>query len=134
MALETYPSWMEKPLLATNLEPIDPVVRTAMEIGDKARRQYTATRYQVTFPIKAMDGTRLKYLLSWWEHKINAGADWFEIDVRMGDAVNTEEVRLTRPPQFQPIGVNQFSVTLTGEMRTSTVPSESAVDSYAATQ
>lgn len=134
MALVSFPSWMEQPLALTNLQSVDPVIRTSMEIGDKTRRQYTAIRFTASIQLKAMSGERLENFWAWWQHKINCGADWFEIDLRLGDTVNTEEVRLKDKPSTSKLSNDQYLVTMPVEIRTHSIPSESAYDSYASAQ
>ena len=119
------------PLLDHSPVLIDSVIRTAMEVGDKARRPHELMFFNCAFTMR-MSGAQYKYFLSWIDTKIDGGATWFAMDFRTGDAVNSEEVRLRGVPTFKYIGVTEYLVKFNVEMRTNSIPAEAALDSWLA--
>lgn len=110
---------------------VDPVVRTPMEVGDKARRSHELMLFRSQFKL-IMTGEEYKYLLSWIDNKIDGGATWFGMSFRTGDTNNTEEVRLTSAPSFKYYEVERYEVTLSIEMRTNSIPAEATLDTWLA--
>ena len=134
MTLETYPAHFPGPLDIVNMQPVDSIVRTPMEIGDKARRAYTEIRYLAEITTATLTGEKARYFMAWWKHKVAEGADWFEMDLRFGDVVSTEEVRPKGALNMEKLNNDQYRVKFTAEVRTDSAPTESAYDAWAALQ
>ena len=76
-----------------SLEPVDSVLRTEMESGPaRQRRRYSnaPTRIPVRWRFTA---SQMAVFEGWFNHKAEAGAAWFEIDLLGGDGLTSHEAR-----------------------------------------
>ncbi len=133
MALVTWPDYFPKPQLRFKTSVDDPVLRTAMDKGHKARSQFPIPVFNVSFTVR-MTEEQFQYFQSWHIHKINNGADWFNMPVRLGSVITQQEVRFRRMYKTDHSEAYRVSITMELEQRTDSVPDETAYDSWAAAQ
>lgn len=131
MSLETWPTKFGKPLVGYDIVFVDPVVREPMEKGDKSRSMYIDAQYAYTYSL-ILDEAAYHYFRAWFRHKINNGADWFNMMVRENGANVNREAKVQTHTEA-PAGNNtHFVVKLELLFRTDGVPSQSALDAWLA--
>lgn len=133
MALEIWPDHFPKPQLKFKTSVSDPVLRTAMDRGHKARSQFAAPIFNLVYTVR-MTEEEFMYFQSWHIHKISNGADWFEMPVRLGGLLNSQEVRFLRMYKADHSEAFRVLVTLELELRTNSVPDEDSYNSWAVAQ
>lgn len=131
-ALETWPEKFGRPLRAFGMDVEDPVIRTQMERGFKARPRFDEAREGYTYQV-LMTTEVYHYFRAWFRHKINNGADWFNMLVRQNNVTDYQECRCLSIYKAEPAGDNRHvRVSIQLEARTDDVPSESAFDTWEA--
>jgi hypothetical protein len=117
------------PLLDPDTGLVDPVVRTEMDFGVKARQRFINPLGTGTYQVLLTNDQYL-YFQSWHKHKIDNGAGYFNFKVRTGDDLSWEEVAMTGMYTAQGQSNRFVTVTFSLLLRTNSVPSEAALDSW----
>lgn len=115
--MPTWPSTL--PVAAVSgygFEPVDPVVRTAMESGPKrARRQFTQTT--ATLNVRWLfDQTQMAAFESFHQNDINDGAGWFDYPFLNGQGKNVVPARFAKMFKANLIGINPARWEVLGEL------------------
>ena len=94
MASISYPPTLPAPNQPKyELQPIDPVVRTNMEMGSpRNRRRFTS--YPTQIPVEWLfTEAEMATFEAWFDQTVNAGESWFNIDLINGLGVTAYEAR-----------------------------------------
>lgn len=117
------------PQAVYNINYVDPVIRTEMERGFKARNTFTDARYLFAY-VFLFTLVEFEYFKAWHETKIANGADWFNMPVKGVSGIANQECRFTGAfvPRIE--DAKFVRVTCPLEFRTDAIPSESALDAW----
>lgn len=110
----------------------DPVIRTEMERGFKARNTFTDARYVFTY-VFLLSLVQFEYFKSWHKNKIANGADWFNMPVKGISGISTQECRLIGAFVPRVEDAKFVRVTMPLEFRTDAIPNETALDAWLTT-
>lgn len=128
--METWPTidfgW---PNAVYNIDYVDPVLRTQMERGFKARNTFTDARYVFTY-VFILSLVQFEYFKSWHKNKIANGADWFNMPVKGQAGIANQECRFTGMFIGRVTDAKLVTLMCPLEFRTDAIPSESALDSW----
>jgi hypothetical protein len=108
---------------------IDPVIRTEMERGFKARSTFTDARYVFGY-VFLFSLVQFEYFKSWHANKITNGADWFNMPVKGATGIANQECRFTGAFVSRIEDAKFVRVTMPLEFRTDAIPNESTLDSW----
>ena len=129
----TWPDILPKPTFdGYGLEPMDAVLRTEMEAGPaRQRRRFThvPTRIAVRWRFSA---NQMAIFESWFVHKAEAGAVWFEMELLSGQGLVVHEARFfgsgSNPYKAIPYRSGHWLVTSSLEVRERPIMSEGVLD------
>jgi hypothetical protein len=128
----SFPAKFGKPSAVYQVQATDPVLRSEMERGQKARNTFERARFNYVYQFHMTNEAAL-YFQSWWRHKIDNGATWFDMPVRSSSSTTTVEARPLQYVAAEPLGNNtHWVINITCETRTDTIPEEAALDTWLA--
>jgi hypothetical protein len=92
-------------------------IRTEMEAGSMRQRQrYTATNHQMTMSW-LFRASEMAIFKTFFDTTINKGADFFTMELDVGDGFQTYDTRFTAPYQYTFVQGNHWSVSINVEVR-----------------
>ena len=120
--MATWPTTLPAPMAqGYSIDPIDPVIRTDMEVGAVRARRRTAARQDKVSVAWAFDETQLDTFRDWFDDDATGaagGSAWFYIDLRIGaGGTTTEEARFTGPFKAAMVSGGRWQVSATLEIR-----------------
>lgn len=130
-SLATWPEKFGCALADPEVGMHDPVERNDMDFGFKSRPRYVNPIPMGTYRVH-MDNEQFKYFQSWHKYTINNGGDWFNFQIRSGDSLEWQEVKMTQMYESQAMANKFFVVTLSLIQRTDDIPSAGELATYLA--
>ena len=120
--MATWPSTLPAPMAqGYSVEPVDPVVRTDMEVGAVRARRRTAARQDKVTAAWAFSDAELETFRDWFDDDATGaagGSAWFYIDLRIGKGGSTtEEARFASAPKIAHVSGDRWQVSATLEVR-----------------
>lgn len=120
--MASWPSSLPNPLSAGyGLDPVDPVIRTDMEVGSPRSRRRTSARDD-RIPVSwLMTDAQMATFRSWYENDstgIAGGAAWFSINLNLGTGgIYNWEARFTSIYSAEFLCANRWRVSARLEVR-----------------
>lgn len=120
--MATWPSTLPAPMAqGYGIDPVDPVIRTDMEVGAVRARRRTAARQDRVAVTWAFSDTELETFRDWFDDDATGaagGSAWFYIGLRIGNGGSTtEEARFTGSWRASFMGAGRWQVNATLEVR-----------------
>jgi hypothetical protein len=120
--MATWPTTLPAPMAqGYSIDPIDPVIRTDMEVGAVRARRRTAARQDKVSAAWAFSDAELQIFREWFDDGSTGaagGSAWFNIDLRIGAGGSTpEEARFSTPPRIALVSGGRWQVTADLEVR-----------------
>lgn len=120
--MATWPTTLPAPMAqGYSIDPIDPVIRTDMEVGAVRARRRSAARQDKVGVAWAFSDTQLQTFREWFDDDATGaagGSAWFYIALKVGKGGSTtEEARFTGPFKAAFLGGDRWQVTATLEVR-----------------
>lgn len=115
--MATFPANLQKKMIRSGygIKPMDPVIRSDMEVGSpRTRRRTFARNDKVTFSLIVTEA-ELTQLRSFIDNDANGGAAWF--DLALPGCEPADEAKLKAYPEIQRFSINCWKVDIEVEVR-----------------
>lgn len=116
--MATFPSTLPKPQASSySGSPAQSFIRTEMESGTQRQRsRFTAAPHQLNMSW-ALTAAEMAIFKSFYDVDIHRGADWFTMNVDVGDGIASHDCRFVAPYDYSRLSGPNWQVTAKVEVR-----------------